>query len=133
MSDYKILEITTSYREEVVPNTSSEVKTSTVECYLVAHCLYEYGNKDIGSVDSDVYLIGTKTYDSEGNFTLKLGSGTLPSYEEVETQLKEIIEKRIQTEINEKLYREAIREITGKAESSISRYFRDSQSGLDLV
>lgn len=134
MNDYKILEVTTSYREETLPNKSSEDTTSVVECWLVAHCLYEYGtNNEVGSVDNDIYLIGTKEYDSEGNFTLKLGSNELPDYEKVETDLKEIIEKRIQTEINETLYRAAIREVTGKAESTINRYFRDSQTGLDLV
>lgn len=134
---YKILEITTSYREEIVPNEldseGNSPTTSTVNCYLVAHCLYEYGlmNK-LGSVDNDIYIIATKEYDESGNFTLTPGTGNYPTYEQVEEGLKSIIEAQILTDYNEETYKALIRQATGVAETTINRYYRDNPVGLPI-
>lgn len=129
MIDYKILEVTTSYREDVVPNTDSELTTSTVNCYLVVHCSYEYGPDGMyGAVDYDAYKIATKEYDSDGNFKLTPGTGNIPTYEQIEITLKGIIEDKIKSDANEVAYRALIRKATGVAENTINRYFRDSES-----
>lgn len=131
---YKILELTTSYREDVVPNTDSSATTSTVNCYLVAHCLYEFGtNKETGTVDADVYLIATKNYDSTGNITVTPGSGKIPSRDEVVSLLTPIIEDQIQSVVAEELYQALVRNATGVAETTINSYAEDNLPGLDIV
>lgn len=133
MTDYKILEVTTSYREDIVPNSNAGDTTSVINCYLVAHCLFEYGlNNEIGTVDADIYKIATKTYDSDGNFELEAGTGEIPTYEDVEELLKAIIEDKIKSDYNEITYKSLIRRATGIAEEIIDKSFRDSQPGLSL-
>lgn len=129
MTDYKILEVTTSYREDIVPNTSNELVSSTVDCYLVVHCSYEYGAEgSYGTVDYDVYKIATKKYDSDGNITLTPGTGEIPTYDNIEATLKEIIEEKIKSDTNEVIYKALIRKATGVAETTINRYFEDNES-----
>lgn len=133
MSNYKILEVTISRREDIKKNGESDppIMTSTVECYLVAHCLFEYMN-DQYSCEVDISKIATKTYDENGKIEVVVGDG-VPTYEEVEKLLDAVIVDKLKSINAERTYRSVIKSVSGQAEVELSRYFRDSKSGVDLV
>ena len=133
MSSYKILEVTISHREAIKKNEESDppIMTSTVECYLVAHCLFEYMS-DQYSCEVDISKIATKTYDENGKIEVVVGDG-VPTYEEVEKLLDAVIVDKLKSINAERTYRSVIKSVSGQAEVELSRYFRDSKSGFDLL
>lgn len=138
MNKYQILEITTSYREDIVKNdpvdSGDQLTRSTINCYLVAHALYKFGvNNEIGHADADIYKIATKSYDSDGNIKVTPGSSEIPSHDEVVELLNEVIESQIDSVIQEDIYRQLIRKATSTAELTINSYERDSKTGLESV
>lgn len=113
MSKFKITEVSFSYNEESsFPQTMDE-KTSEIKCYIVAHAIYEYAGES-GAVDSQVYLVATKNYDSDGNVTVTKGPGEFPTSEKILESLKSIIETKIKSDNMNKYYR-------GLVESSLSK------------
>ena len=42
MSNFKITEVSFSYKEESSFPTTVDQKTSEIKCYIVAHAIYEY-------------------------------------------------------------------------------------------
>lgn len=131
MSNYKILEVTISHREDIKKNEDPLTIVSTVECYLVAHCLFEYLNSQY-SCEVDISKIATKTYDKNGEIEVVVGDG-VPTQEEVEKLLDAVIVEKLKSINAEHLYRSVIKSVSGQAEVELSRYFRDSKSGVDLV
>lgn len=127
MNNYKILEVTISHREDIKKNEESDppILTSTVDCYLVAHCLFEY----LGcqhSCEVDIAKIATKTYDKDGEIEVSVGDG-VPTYEEVEKLLDAVIVEKLKSINAEYLYRSVVKSVSGQAEVELSRYFRDNK------
>lgn len=127
MNNYKILEVTISHREDIKKNEESDppILTSTVDCYLVAHCLFEYLGCQY-SCEVDIAKIATKTYDKDGEIEVSVGDG-VPTYEEVEKLLDAVIVEKLKSINAEYLYRSVVKSVSGQAEVELSRYFRDNK------
>lgn len=131
-SNYKVLELTTSTREEILKAASSDDKISTVECYLVVHCLFDSPVGQL-SIDHNVYKIATKNYDDQGNLTVTPGSGGIPDYDSLMKMLAPVIEARIKSVEADQEYNQLVRSAAAVGETKLSKYYRDSPTGYDTV
>lgn len=128
MSDvYKILEVKYSVRQELVPQSDPESKTSVEESVLVAHASYElYGSGEYGHVIVPLGKIATKTtvddgygnpkitFTVESEFVDKLKKSTPETFMD---SIKKVVDDAVKSSANQRLYETAVKQALGFAET----------------
>lgn len=129
MIDYKITELTFSFKEENV----DEVTSSKVVAQLYAHITYQT-QYETGEVFAPVQTIAEKTFDSEGYvINLKTYEPKYATKEELLAKVEELVERRIESNLKKISYDSYVKRFLSDEKLRMSVYGRDSSSMTDML